>query len=853
MTTESGTLPPGRTLREAAEASRAEAARLLEEGDREAAYRLLEAAIARLLAERNSHVKFHRSLGGILGGVTGVILALIIPGGQPSGLLWSFLTTGLVGERIGRFSGEKMSEEEYLELLIDLHHLMLGAAPPGEPPPLDRWKATIVLETPFEIFAPIFDDARRGVFRSLTAVKNLLGFDPFQLALSNLSPDLRSWTTCLDLARLLAYQPELVPEGPGIARAVYSHARQDKAVCHLMGRVYHAYRKKGIDALAFSHRASYGEDLLELFQRDFEQHPDSLEAVANLSDLLRHRRRFDARAGPVYAAHLRLDPGSLQAAAACVRAVEDLTSHQDAVTLVLEHHQEAGLPRDLHDKALLARVHWLADHSPDSDEALLMAARAFRLPYDRKTGLVLARGWLSGRARSHPEVMDVLSREEAVTRLADIANALADELSPGERTRLARHFADRALTGGDRVDASAVVRGARLFLDLGEPVSARDLLEKAEATISQGAERIDIVRLLARSHRDLGQYARAYDLYRGLCLLTPDEGLFQEVMELARSLQEQGERPSLAREALLLLKGLCPGLRSGRDGLPLENLLQEVASVFDYYLPESLEKIGGGGMAEVFRGTHRTSGEVHVIKRLRTDLGTVEDMHRFEELFGNEVRAIQGINRSDHPGAAHVVVLYHESFDESHYCYSMESLDCILAQRLAKGGALGSAEARRILRETLLGLAAAHAAGVVHRDLNPRNIGFRNGTVKIFDFGTAHIVRTTLHVTHTPRTTDYILGTPCYMSPEQASGERFDERTDLFSFGCVAFEVLTGEMAFPGQIGALVLRHDPRASERIRSVLSNSAPTRLVDMVMACLARDADDRPRNVEELLSEL
>jgi serine/threonine-protein kinase len=229
-------------------------------------------------------------------------------------------------------------------------------------------------------------------------------------------------------------------------------------------------------------------------------------------------------------------------------------------------------------------------------------------------------------------------------------------------------------------------------------------------------------------------------------------------------------------------------------------------------------------------------------------------MERFAELFGREIRAIKKINRSDHPGARHVITLFHESAEDSHFCYSMEALDEVLSERLTRLGPLPAAEAVPLLAEIANGLAAAHAAGVVHRDLNPRNIGFLDGVAKLFDFGTAHILRTTLHITRTPRNPDYILGTPCYMSPEQSTGDPFDERTDLFSLGCVGYELLTGELAFPGQVGSLVLLHDPGCDARLRArLLEHGTPASLVELLLRALAPRKEARWRSAQAFIEAL
>ncbi len=814
-----------------------EARRKAEAGDRRGASSVLLETIDELLTNRNSYVNFHRGVGSVLGGSVGLLLASIIPGGHTLSALAALFGWGYFGERLGRYAGERLSEEDYLQKLVDLHRELVRVAPPGEPP-LHHWRSLVVLETPFEIFSPILEG--QGLGRSWAGVKNLLGFDPFALALEHAREEFASWPTLLAMARALLDSPGLPPEAEALARALYGRVRTDLAVNQLLGRVYFTYRGKGVDAIAFQHRERYSEDVMELFTRDYDGNPRSESSIVNLSTLLARRGLLEERWAPAYLAHFRLDRASFQAAAGAVRSLTELAPHQDLLEAVLAHPNSVPLPEADRLRVLEARARHLASAGDLSPPALDLYRRLLAASHVPDVAMRLALHLLGAgnlAALTRPVATTAFERREALDAPA--------------RQALARFF--RAEASMNPADAFCHLATASLMVESGAWKEAAALLEDFQVRARSPGDRLDTLAELARIYRTGGQYARAFEYYRGVCLVRPGPELVAEVFSLHEELRERRERPALLRELLLLVKTVAPGHRSP-SGATLDELLAEHASVFDNYLPESIEKVGGGGMAEVFRGRHRTSGELHIIKKLRTDFGTADEMERFAELFGREIRAIKKINRSDHPGARHVITLFHESAEESHFCYSMEALDEVLSERLTRLGPFPAQTAAPLLAEIASGLAAAHAAGVVHRDLNPRNIGFRDGVAKLFDFGTAHILRTTLHITRTPRNPDYILGTPCYMSPEQSTGDPFDERTDLFSLGCVCYELLTGELAFPGQVGSLVLLHDPGCETRLRArLLELGAPAPLVGLLLQTLAARKEARCRSAQAFIDRL
>lgn len=820
--------------------ARREAARsAIGAGDASGGCAIYRETIDELLRHRNAYVDFHRGVGSVVGGVTGLVLALLIPGGHTVGVVAAFFGWGYFGERVGRYAGEKLSEHDYLKALVELHRGLVEAERTLNPqkPPMHYWKSLVVLETPFAIFAPVLEG--QGLGASWAGLKSALGFDPFELALQSATPEFASWETLRDLARALCAAEPLPAEAEGVARALYGRVKSDRHVDHLMGRVYHAWRSKGVDVLVFQHRERFSEDLSELFGRDFAAHPEARSSIENLSSLLARRSVLSPEAAEVYLAKSRIDPHDLQALANAVRSLGELGSHQELLVRVLQRWREVALPESDRTRVLKARALELARSRDESLAAQELYRRLLAVEHVEEVAFLL------GRA--------VLEAGELAAMTRPVASTVYErrgELSAQQRARLMRFFESEASM--NPVDASSHLCSAQLMMEGGAWKGAATLLEGFQARAREPAERMATLEQLARAHRAGGQLARAFEYYKGVCLVRPTRALLDEIFGFYEELRETRERPSLARELLLLVKTVEPGWVSPH-GASIDALLADYASVFDHYVPESLEKVGGGGMAEVFRGVHKVTGESHIIKKLRTDFGTSEEMERFAELFSGEIRAIKRINRSDHPGASHVITLHHESAEESHYCYSMEALDEVLAERLARAGPYGEEEALALLSQLASGLSAAHATGVVHRDLNPRNIGFRGEVAKIFDFGTAHILRTTLHITRTPRNPDYILGTPCYMSPEQSVGDPFDERTDLFSLGCVAYELLTGELAFPGQVGSLVLLHDSGCAGRLSERLGRKASKATTRVLMRALAARREDRWPSARELAEAL
>src|SRR5215470_12333900 len=207
---------------------------------------------------------------------------------------------------------------------------------------------------------------------------------------------------------------------------------------------------------------------------------------------------------------------------------------------------------------------------------------------------------------------------------------------------------------------------------------------------------------------------------------------------------------------------------------------------------EILAPLGAGGMGEVYRARDPHLGRDVAIKILPAIFsGDPGRLARFER----EARVLASLT---HPNIAAIYAL--EPTDTSR-ALVLELVDGpTLAEHItglrAKGSGLPVTKVLPLARQIAEALEAAHEQGVVHRDLKPANIKITSGgVVKVLDFGLAKVVA---EDASPERTGELVIGTPAYMSPEQARGQAIDKRTDIWAFGCVLFEMLTGTAAFAG-------------------------------------------------------
>jgi serine/threonine protein kinase len=254
-----------------------------------------------------------------------------------------------------------------------------------------------------------------------------------------------------------------------------------------------------------------------------------------------------------------------------------------------------------------------------------------------------------------------------------------------------------------------------------------------------------------------------------------------------------------------------------------------------------IEELGRGGMGRVYKTLDKEINEKVAIKILRPEIsaekGTIER-------FRNELRLARKIRHMN------VCQMFDITKERNVYFITMEYVSGEdLKSTLHRVGRLSVGKTLIIAKQICKGLAEAHRLGVIHRDLKPHNIMIdRAGDVRIMDFGIARSLKSK-GLTET----GVMIGTPDYMSPEQALGDPVDQRSDIYSLGVILYELLTGEVPFKGDTAfSVVLKHktepppDPR---EYNDQLSDD----IVALILKCLEKDKKKRFQNIEELLSEI
>ena len=264
---------------------------------------------------------------------------------------------------------------------------------------------------------------------------------------------------------------------------------------------------------------------------------------------------------------------------------------------------------------------------------------------------------------------------------------------------------------------------------------------------------------------------------------------------------------------------------------------------------EILSALGAGGMGEVYRATDTTLGRDVAIKTLPD--GFARDPERVAR-FKREAQVLAALN---HP---HIAAIYGLEEVNGGQFLVLELVEGdTLAQRIATGP-VPVTEALRLARQVADALQAAHEKGIIHRDLKPANIALTHeGQVKVLDFGLARVIEpdpladTSDSPTFSRAATQagVIMGTAAYMSPEQAKGRVADKRSDVWAFGAVLYEMLTGKRAFEGEdvsdILATVLKSEPDWT-----ALPADVPASIRTLVMRCLEKD---RTRRVADIAAAL
>jgi serine/threonine protein kinase len=257
-----------------------------------------------------------------------------------------------------------------------------------------------------------------------------------------------------------------------------------------------------------------------------------------------------------------------------------------------------------------------------------------------------------------------------------------------------------------------------------------------------------------------------------------------------------------------------------------------------------LKVLGSGGMGVVFQAEDVTLQRPVALKVMKKSQAASEvDRERFLR----EARATAKIEHD------HIVTIYQVAEERGVPFIAMKLLiGETLEDRLNREGKLPAEEVIRIGQEIALGLAEAHERGLVHRDIKPANIWLEEGRgrVKIVDFGLVRLADDDVHLTHE----NYMVGTPVYMSPEQAEGDRETEApSDLFSLGSVLYRMSTGELPFKGRKTIHVLNALANKRPKPPIELNPQMPKALSKLIMKLLKKNPDDRPRSARVVVAAL
>ena len=261
--------------------------------------------------------------------------------------------------------------------------------------------------------------------------------------------------------------------------------------------------------------------------------------------------------------------------------------------------------------------------------------------------------------------------------------------------------------------------------------------------------------------------------------------------------------------------------------------------VGDRYRVEA--RIGQGGMAEVYRGFDPVLSRTVAIKVLLPQFARDAG---FVARFRREAQAAARLNQPN------IVGVYDTGADGDRQYIVMEFVEGrTLAEFLAGGRTLTPMQAVDLTQKVAAALASAHAQGIVHRDIKPGNIMVtRDGTVKVMDFGIAR-----MQTDITAPQTSSVIGTPAYLSPEQAQGQAVDARSDLYSLGCVLYELLAGRPPFTGDTPVAIAYKQVNETPVPPSAHNPDVPPRLDAVVMKCLAKNPANRYQTAEELSADL
>jgi len=259
-----------------------------------------------------------------------------------------------------------------------------------------------------------------------------------------------------------------------------------------------------------------------------------------------------------------------------------------------------------------------------------------------------------------------------------------------------------------------------------------------------------------------------------------------------------------------------------------------------------IKKLGAGAFGTVYKAKDKILGRMLAIKTIRLE-GLAAAGANLDEMLDRFKREAQVSAQLKHPN---IVTIYDIGDYDGLSYLAMEFIDGVGLERVIAQGKLPLERAANIGAQVADALDFAHKGGVVHRDIKPANIMIEAGDrVKVTDFGIAKVTDSAEHLTMTGS----LLGTPSYMSPEQARGAQLDGRSDLFAVGCVLYEMMAGKKAFRGEsITALIFKIITEEPQPIREV-DPDIPDAMVAIISKALSKAPETRYQSGQELAQAL
>ncbi len=283
----------------------------------------------------------------------------------------------------------------------------------------------------------------------------------------------------------------------------------------------------------------------------------------------------------------------------------------------------------------------------------------------------------------------------------------------------------------------------------------------------------------------------------------------------------------------------APDSRSFSEAETMEKPIKRGATFAQRY--EIIEQLGKGGMGDIFRVLDTQINEEVALKILNPDIAADKiTIHRFR----NELKVARRISHKN------VCRMYHFGEEAGIHYITMEYVSGEnLKNMIRMTGVMGLGTAVNIAKQVCEGLAEAHSLGIVHRDLKPSNVIIdKEGDALILDFGIARSLRAK-GVTGV----GVMIGTPSYMSPEQADTKEVDQRSDIYSLGVILFEMLTGKVPFEGDTAlSVVMKHKSESPPDPQS-LNPQIPENMSRIILKCLEKRRENRYQSAEELIVDL